>query len=49
MFKIDEISSSIGAQQRIMLKKEQYFGSSTCLIENFKVWYVENSNQLHYK
>jgi hypothetical protein len=40
MFKIDEVSSSIGVQQHIMFNKEQYSGFSTCLIENFKVWYV---------
>jgi hypothetical protein len=40
MFKIDEVSSSVGARQQIMFNKEEYFGFSTCLIENFKVWYV---------
>jgi hypothetical protein len=37
LFKIDEISSSVGAQQQIMLKKEQYSTSSTCRIEVSKV------------
>jgi hypothetical protein len=37
LFKIDEISSSIGAQQWIMLKKEQFSGSSACFIEVSKV------------
>jgi hypothetical protein len=40
MFKTDEISSYVGVRQRIMLKKEQYSRSSTCLIDVSKVWLV---------
>jgi hypothetical protein len=49
VFKIDEISSSINARQQLMLKNEQYSRSSTCLIEVFKIWSLQNSNQSHYK
>jgi hypothetical protein len=37
VFKTNEVSSSVGVQQRIMLKKEEYFGSSICFIEVSKI------------